>query len=408
MIKYGLILVIILLISFLPVYAEYSDFYGDYSDFWQLFIDPNTGLTIFPTLLIPIGGKLEGMGTAYTAMANDSGYIESNPAGSAGLDFDELAILHHAWIADSNIEGIIYASRMGNLGYGVSGKFLYIPFTHYNAWGDRAASDFISESILTANVSYNLFSSPYFYGLLIGVNAKLAYRNIPEVIYPGQSTLGVMGDFGILTRFDFLKFFVSRNKNLSIGATLKNLGLPALDEPLPTLFSCGIAYTFINPITLAVDYNLPISFDPVNYPAQLWYLAFGMNIDFTKFISLQAGFVLKENPRISIGAALDLNEVQIVTNYNLDLSGSLNPADKFSVEAKIKLNYKEHMQLRQKVDELFAKGLEAYAEGDFKLALEYWEETLKLDPKFSIALEYIETTRKFIDLQKDMEDKQKM
>ncbi|MBN1695995.1 MAG: UPF0164 family protein [Spirochaetales bacterium] len=388
------------------LFADYEDFYNELSETFSFFSDPNTGLTIFPTLLIPIGGKLEGMGTAYTAVSSDSGFIESNPAGSSMLAFSELSLLHHSWIADSNIEGIIYTFKIHDLGLGFGGKFLYLPFTAYNSWGESENSGFISESIGTFNISYNLFSSYYFDGIALGANVKVAYRNIPAEIYEDQSIAAIMLDLGILTRFDLLKFYSSRTKNFSIGMAVKNLGIPTVDEPLPMVFSSGLAYSFIRPVTIAVDFNLPFSFDPVDFPAEHWDIAAGINVVFAKFLSIQAGFRLKENPRASLGCSIDVNEYSLVTNYNLDLSGSLNPVDKFSIEAKIRLGYKEKLARERQVDEYFALGLEAYAVGNFTQAISYWEMALELDPKFLLALEYIDTTKKYLDLQQEMEEKQ--
>ena len=45
----------------------------------------NTGLTIFPTLIIPSGGEFEGMATAYTAVARDVSFLDANAAASATL-----------------------------------------------------------------------------------------------------------------------------------------------------------------------------------------------------------------------------------------------------------------------------------------------------------------------------------
>ena len=67
------------------------------------------------------------MGTAYTAVGRDAGYIDYNPAGSALLPSSELALYHHAWIADSNLEGVVYTVRFGNFGMGIGGKFLSSP-----------------------------------------------------------------------------------------------------------------------------------------------------------------------------------------------------------------------------------------------------------------------------------------
>lgn len=376
-----------------------------------VFEDENTGLTIFPTLLIPLGGKYEGMGTAYTAMAIDSGFIESNPAGSAMLHRDELSFHHHSWIADTSLEGIVYSSRKNDLGFGIGGKFLFIPFPRTGSWGQLEATGIISESVGILNASYNFFKNYYYSGLALGINIKGAYRDVPGILYsdkgvPVQSVAAGMVDVGALTRFNLLKFYASQTRNFSIGLAVKNIGLKTGEDPLPMLFSGGIAYSFIKPATLAFDFNLPFSFDQENYPAEQWYIATGTNIVITNFISLHAGLRLKENPHISMGSSIDMKQFSIVANYNLDLSGSFNPLDKFSVEAKIKLGHEDEMVRRQEVYNLFSLGVEAYANGDYLLALQYWEEALKLDPDFLPAKEHIETARKILDLQEEMEEKQ--
>ncbi|HUV08975.1 MAG TPA: UPF0164 family protein [Spirochaetia bacterium] len=388
--------------------ADYSDFYGGISGTFGGLEDPNTGLTVFPTLLIPLGGNLEGMGTAYTAVASDSGFLESNPAGSSVLEISELSFLHHNWIADSQIEGIIYTVRFNNLGIGVGGKFLYIPFTEYNIIGERESKGLISETILTLNASYNFFSSYTFHGLAVGANLKAAYRHIPSSIYPGQSAITAMLDVGILTRINFLKFYYSQTKNFSVGLTLKNLGLPALGEPLPTLLSAGIAYSPLYPLLISVDFNLPVSFNSATQPAERWYIATGLNVTVTNFLSIQGGFRLKENPFISLGGTLDLEPARFIVNYNLDLSGSLNPLDKFSVEAKLKLGDGGRAARQKQVEELYAGGLEAYAAGDFEKAITSWEKCLELNPQFLPATENLITLRKRLELQEIMIEKQRV
>ena len=105
----------------LPAWSDSADFYFRLSEAFSAYEDPNTGLTIFPTLLIPMGGKYEGMGTAYTAVAVDSGFLEANPSGSATLEQTELSLLHHSWIADSILEGVFYTMRDNDLGIGFGG-----------------------------------------------------------------------------------------------------------------------------------------------------------------------------------------------------------------------------------------------------------------------------------------------
>jgi tetratricopeptide (TPR) repeat protein len=164
--------------------------------------------------------------------------------------------------------------------------------------------------------------------------------------------------------------------------------------------SAGIAYSPIRPLTCALDFNLPISFDPQSAPAERWYFASGVNVAVTSFLELQGGVLLKaDNPRVSIGAALDLRKVSFVLNYNLDLSGRLNPLDKFSIEAKLNLGDRGRQAERKQVDELYLNGLEAYAQGNLEQAIELWEQALAIDPGFTPARENIATARKALELQ---------
>jgi len=398
------LVVAILLLALSPTFADVSDFYYNFAEAFNWFADPNTGLTAFPTLLIPLGGRMEGMGTAFTAVADDTGYLDSNPSASSSLQRSELSFYHHSWIADSNLEGVVYTMRYNDLGLGFGGKFLFLPFTEYNEWGERESRGYISETIATMNVSYNFFSNYYFYGLAAGANLKAAYRNVPAEIYPDQSALTGMVDVGILTRVNFLKFFISRSKNFSMGAVVKNLGLPALGEPLPTMATFGIAYSPVRPVTWAFDFSLPFSLNPDLFPAERWHVASGLSVTVTSFLSLHGGFQLRgDNPRVSVGSAIDLEKISFVLNYNLDLSGRLNPADKFSVEAKIHMGDRGRGTQQDRVDDLYLSGLEAYANGRLREAIALWEEALVLDPGFLPARENIDTARRALQLQQEMD-----
>lgn len=410
-----LLICIFLLAGSLVYGADFSYIYGSMAEAFPN-LDPNAGLTSFPTLLIPMGGKYEGMGTAFTAVADDSSFLEANPSASSLLNYTELSFTHNNWIADSNMEGVIYTMRFNDLGIGMGGKFLYVPFTEYNDWGERVSKGYYSETVATVNVSYNFFSSYYFYGLAAGVNIKVAYRHIPEAIYPGQSRAMAMADLGLLTRINFMKFFASRTKNFSVGLVLKNLGPPLLlpeygptaMEPLPTQITAGVAYSPIRPVTAALDFNLPISFY-ADYPAEQWSLAGGADVAFTEFFSVHTGFRFKgAQPRFSIGSTIDLAKVSFVINYTLDMATQVGAIDRFSVEAKLKIGDRGRAALQAKIDELYTTGLEAYANGNLNDAISSWEQLLQLDPAFQPAIELITTAKKAQNLEQQMEQIQKV
>ena len=384
------VVLLLLFICFSVKGLDISDFYDSTSDISDFFQDPNAGLTTFPILLIPLGGRFESLGTAYTAVADDSGYLEANPSASSVLNFTELSFLHNNWIADSRIEGVVYTMRFNDLGIGFGGKFLYVPFTEYDFWGERESggSGYYSESVATANISYNFFSSYYFYGLAVGANVKIAYRNIPESILPGQSALAALFDFGTLTRFNFLKFFSSRSRNFSLGAVLKNLGPMVMDEPLPTMVTLGLAYSPLRPLTISYDLNLPISYGQANEEINM---AGGLEVAFTDFFAVQGGFHYRgSNPRISLGGTIDFARISLNVNYTLDLTSQAKPFDRFSVEAKLNLGDQGRLALRLKVDEYYLAGLKAFSEGDLETAIQNWEEALELDPQFAPAREFLQ------------------
>ncbi len=336
----------IIIFVFLFIDAEAADlanFYGGFSSLGtDTFIsDKNTGLTIFPTLLIPSGGLYEGMGTAFTAVASDASYIEANPAGSATLQYTELALNHNNWIADSNMEGVIYTTRFNNLGIGIGGKFLYVPFIGYNRWGEELSSSYYTETIATINVSYNFFSSYYFSGLSLGANLKAAYRNVPAVISPDQSIFTLMTDIGFLTRFNLAKFYASRDRNFSLGGVVKNIGINALGEPLPSVATAGIAYSPIRPLIISMDFNYPFSFTTPADQWEKWNIASGMNLVMTDFFSIHSGFSYRgSNPRFTIGSEVTLQKISITANYTLDMTTQLTSMDKFTIQMSINMGDK--------------------------------------------------------------------
>ncbi len=399
-------LILFFLLSVVVFSADLDEFYADFSDLSSLpfFSDKNTGLTVFPTLLIPMGGLYEGMGTAYTAVSSDSGFLESNPAGSSVLDYTELTLNHNNWIADTNVEGVVYTTRFDNLGIGVGGKFLYVPFIEYSRWGEEESSGYYSETITTMNFSYNFFSSYYFYGISLGANIKAAYRHIPEPIAPDQSVATVMTDIGFLSRMNFLKFYAARERNFSIGGVVKNLGPDALGEPLPAIATAGIAYSPIRPILISFDYNYPFSLSLPQENWEKWNIAGGINAVMTDFFSIHTGFSHRgSNPKFTIGSQLSLEKVSLNINYTLDMTTQLTAIDKFSIEATLPLGDRGRKVDSRKVDEYYIAGLESYDKGDLSKAIDYWKAALELDPHYQPARENMIVAQTAIALQESME-----
>ena len=413
--KKAVITACLLLAFSLALWANPYDNYGDIADYLNDIygIDDNAGLTTFPILNIPMGGRSEGM-AAFAAVADDVSFLEYNPAGSSMLAKSELAFFHNNWIADTMVEGVAYANRIGNFGFGAGAKLLYLPFTEYNLYGERVSSGYYSEGVAILNASYNFFQSYDFSGLSVGVNLKGAFRIMPDytdsddAIIPGsglsQSAVMGMADVGLLARFNLFKFYGSRENNASAALVVKNLGPPALDEPLPTVLNAAIAYKPIRPLVIGFDFFLPINMMDISL-SEKPYFALGTAVNITGFFSMRAGTILKPgSSRFVVGTAISLEKIAIDINYSLDLLSQLQPMNRISLGVRFDLGDGGRRQLSDTVDELYLLGMDALSRGNYEDARLCWEEAIRLDPKFSPAIESLRMLANREELNQRIED----
>jgi tetratricopeptide (TPR) repeat protein len=394
--------------------------YGSISDYLDNIYgaDDNAGLTAFPVLNIPMGGRSEGMASAFGAVSDDISFLEYNPAGSSMLSRSELAFFHNNWIADTKIEGAVFASRIKDFGFAAGAKWLYTPFTEYKMFGDRVSKGYYSEAVGILNGSYNFFSGYYFSGISVGASLKGAFRFMPDyadaedhiISGSGQSQSAAMAmvDIGALSRFDFLKPYSSRERNTSVALVLRNLGPPALDDPLPTVVTAALSYKPLRPLLLSFDFSCPINMrNPALSEKPYWAAGAALNI--TSFLSMRTGLLVKAgNIRLALGSAIDLNKISLDVNYTLDLLTQMQPLNRVSVGIRFDLGDQGRKQAADQADKLYLAGLDAYAQGKYQEAQYYFEEALKQNPKLEPAREGLKITNDVLAVQQRINDLQRL
>ncbi len=406
---------------------DYVDFYDSFTGAFQGFVDSNTGNTVFPTLNIPLGGRSEAMGSAYTAVTDDIAAINYNPAVTAILPNTEFAVFHNFWIADSAVDTIAFSQRNSNFGYGAALKSFYVPFTEYSILGERASQGYYSESIGLVNVSYNFLSGYDFKGLAVGTNIKFGFRGVPDYaddetgdLITGsgldQSAFAVMADIGFLMRFNVGKLYSSREPNFNVGLTVTNLGASftslgsaiELDDSLPSQATLGFMYKPLRPIMLSFDFTQPFNMFNISNSEKFSFAA-GIEGVITDFFSVQGGFLLKGgNPKISLGSEIDWKSMTFSLSYALDLTTSFTPVNRISLSAKLNLGDKGRAEIQNQVDSLYIQGLNYYVDGRFNDAIAVWEEALELFPLFDPALDGIRTASESIQLRTTIQDVQSL
>lgn len=400
-------------------YTDLSTILTDFG-FWES--SKNAGLTSYRSLLIPIGGRPESLGTAYTGLCDDAAYISYNPAASSIMKETQASVYHNNWIADSHYDNIIYTTRVGDFGFGLQGGSFYLPFSEYNLFGERVNSTYYSESSFAANFSYNFLAGYDFKGISLGSTVRGIYREMPaytdnntDAIIPfsglAQSGFGIMADFGIMMQFNFLKYFASRDPNVKIGFAAQNVGIGItglgskngvkIDDPLPTYFAAGFSCQFLPIITVTLDIKQPVNLlAPGKY--ENFSTSAGVIFGFNKYVNLLAGFELKGgNPKISAGGEFQLSYTRVNFNYTLDLASSINPVNRISISAKVMLGDRGRAERQKRIDALYSEGLTYYANSDWDNAINSWEKVLIYNKRYDPAILGIESAK----AQRDMYDK---
>ncbi len=379
----------------------------------------NEGSTSFRSLLIPIGGRPESLGSAYTGLCDDAGYINYNAAASCLLANTQVSAYHNSWIADSKLDTLVYTTRNENFGFGIQAGCLYLPFSEYNIYGERVNASYYSETNLALNFSYNFLAGYDFKGIALGGSIKSAFRSVPDytdnntdAIIPlsglAQSGIGIMADLGVMLQFNFLKFFASRTPNVRIGISAQNLGVAftgiggkkgiSLDDPLPSFIAAGFSCQFLPVITASFDIKHPVNlFALQDY--QTFSMSAGIILAFTKSFSLLLGTEFKGgNPRFSLGSEIQLVNARLNFNYTLDLTSSFNPVNRISLSAKILLGDRGRAERQKLIDQLYLKGLDFYANSEWENAIEEWEQILLINKRYDPAILGIESARSQIEM----------
>lgn len=377
-----------------------NSFLQNYLNFEKAFqyLGGDYGTNFFPLLNYGYGGRDLALSGAFTGVADDITTLEINPAGTASLKYTELFFSHNKLMADVNYNTIAYTMRLNDLGFGLGTRILYIPFTHYDRFGEDVGNGIISYTVITFNVSYNFFRRYEFFGFSIGGNLKLYIYGVPENIYPSQTSVNIAFDFGLLTRFNFLKAYKSYEKNFSIGLAVKNIGPFTHNEPPPTTVSFGIGYKPIEQILISVDFNMLINYSELTY--KNWNVRTGFEWKFTKISSLLVGVLISSSPSFSLGVNLDFEDFSITATYNPDLID----VSRFSVSATLKLGDLGRDKKETLLRKLYSDALKLMTENKYQEAKEILEFILKKDPGFTPAIKSLENCNYQLRIEKDIKN----
>jgi len=307
-----------------------------------------TGETEPQMLKMVYGSRALAMGGAFVGLADDLYYMDSNPAGGDFSSNIKVSILHQEWIADVNYEAIRVAKGFRDqLFVGLGFTYLYLPFTHYDIFGESVGNSYnLSQSLGTLNAGYLLKK----YNISIGTNLKFYYNHIPEELYPGQSYFLFAFDLGMISRTNLLNRFDLSQPSLTYGITIKNIGSSKEVEKLPTEIHVGASYRLLKSLLISSELALPF-FEPV-------YGTLGAEYDFNKMFFIEGGLQIKRNPMFAVGLGYKRKNIRLDVSY----TPSIAFYNMFSVSFTYSFGKTRQREDTQEIDKEVADNLEEEGE----------------------------------------------
>lgn len=266
----------------------------------------NVGTAGAQFLKIGPGARVDSLGGAFGALANDVTSIYWNPAGITQLEKTSFSDTHTVWLADIRYNYLAFATPIKNIGtLGASVTFLNVPDTEittltkpdgtglwYSAWDTAVSLAYARE----------LYAEDSGVKLSLGINAKYIHQQIHR-----ERATGVAIDIGTLYHTGWRSLRIGMcfsnfgpemrfsGPDLTSGAEVagdprtadyhpfpdttnptRQTALETIEFPLPTNFRLGLAYDVIdsgsNLLTLALDGNHPNdNSERLNIGMEYWY-----------------------------------------------------------------------------------------------------------------------------------------
>ena len=326
----------------------------------------NVGTAGAQFLKIGPGARVDSLGGAFSAIANDVTTIYWNPAGLSQLEKLSFSDTHTIWLADVRYNYLAFATPIEHVGtLGASVTFLNVPDTEittlekpdgtglwYSAW----------DTAVSLAYSRELYHKESGARLSIGINTKYIHQQIHR-----ESATGVAIDVGTLYHTGW--------RSLRIGMAFSNFGpemrfsgpdlvtgaeeagderhadyrpypdttnpsrkaeLGTVEYPLPSNFRLGVAYDLIdnetNALTIALDGNHPNdNSERLNFGLEYWY---------RKMAAIRAGYKLRLGPdhlddeeglTLGFGIHLKFNKTMLSLDYAFADFGYLQQAHRVSL-----------------------------------------------------------------------------
>lgn len=343
------------------------------------------GTTAGELLSIPTGTRADGMGGAYTALADDSSALEWNPAGLSFANQKEASFAQTSLIDSVNYEHLAFSAPGESYSFGTSMSYL--------GYGNIAGYDNNGNSIGNQSADAYDFSggiaSMFKDSLSLGMTGTFLRESLADV---SANTFAVNGGAIYALPFHPLQ------TNYRIGASVLNLG-PGLKfvserDPLPEQAKFGVAAMGIEqwPLTLTMDLGVPND----NVP----YVSFGSEYWFREVVALRLGYSGSNDEEKGLRVGVGIKLRGLLFDYSYGSAGDFGAVQRFSLSFRFGEKIK---QLNREERAVLKEAKAARQNGDYVQAIMSMEEILQKNPDDTHVLKEMISTHEAM-LKKELGD----
>ncbi len=299
-----------------------------------------------------VGARPYGMGSAFSAIADDANSIYANPGGFHYLAYPEITTMYNKALMDTSLSYIGYIHPYENIGT-FSGSFLLfdggdIELNYLDSTSEKVKAG--QDWAVTLGYGRSIGNSEIFFG---GANIKL----VRSTLVNKYSAIAIAMDAGLLYRTIDNKLSISLAfQNLGTKLKYKNIG-----DSLPFTSKFGVAYRILelegHSVLLAGDFSL--NFVKKNIGVEYWVM---------QMFALRLGAKLGYNPNsytmgfginVFSDTKLDYGYSPMIdeTTHRISLSFKFGSQDKITLADKYeeKGMYARAQYIRNPDDYMYAK-----------------------------------------------------
>jgi long-subunit fatty acid transport protein len=292
-------------------------------------------------LSIPMGARAAGMGSAFSAIADDASSVFWNPAGIAYTEGVNLFANRTQWFADINLNSFSVTYNAGNIGVfalsyaGVEWGVFHGTQRANNAIGFVETGNF-TPTDWAAGISYAKKISHVF---AIGGNIRYLSENLGttrEGNFDAPTEYTAKMD---LISFDFGTVFYTGWKDLRIAMTLQNFSKEAKyrleDFSLPLTFKFGVAMDLITLWSENSIHKLTLGVDALHLRDYSERLHVGLEYSLNDLVYLRGGYKFNyDDTGVTLGAGIlyGIGSVNFGIDYSYIMYGNLSDVHMFSIQ----------------------------------------------------------------------------